>query len=221
MKQQTKITILFFVIIPILTAFTLNSAYGQTNSTGTNSTATNSTGTFEGIIEEIVIIDTNPSNAGLVLTSSVYNQGAMLVITGSNIPQSSVVETTVYHPDNSKFGIFKSTSTSGGEFQVLIEIAHTSIQGEYTVKSIVNDVTLTKKFLYSGGNELSFAEETIVIDETPVIIPAASTVEPTSTTSSSSTTTTTVTNDWVIFLEDLEPTDRLDLIRAVFSYLLS
>ena len=218
---------LLLLAVVLLASFTVASIEAQTNSTTTNSTSTNSTGTFEGIIEEIVIEEPiqDPDAPQLVLTTSVFNQGAMLVITGSGLPQNSSVETTIYHPDNSKFAIYKSTTTNAGEFQTFVEIYHTSIQGEYRIESISKAITLTKTFVYSGGNDLSFAEITTVLDETPEIADSTTETPPisstTTSTSTSSSTSTTVTNDWVLFLEHLDPLDRLDLIRAVFSYLLS
>ena len=61
-------------------------------------------------------------------------------------------------------------------------------------------------------------ETTEIADSTTETPPISSTTTSTSTSSSTSTITT---NDWVLFLEHLDPLDRLDLIRAVFSYLLS
>lgn len=195
---------------------------------------TNSTEVFEEIeeiIEDIVediVEEEDPTAPKLSLNSSVHNQGAMLVVSGSNVEANRTVETTIYHPDNTKFGIFKSNTTSNGEFQVLIEIGHTSIRGEYRVESIVELVTISKAFIYTGGNNFDFAEITTIQDDTPAPIeivvdtPPESTPITTPTTSSSNNTpVVTTSTNWDTFLAELNDTDRLGLIMAVFKLLLS
>ncbi len=160
----------------------------------------------------------------LKLESSTYNQGAMLKITGNDIPPQKDVVTTIYHPDGSKFGIFKTKSTNQGEFQVLVEIHHTSIRGEYTATSVIENISISKNFQYNGEDDLTFSNDTNVIEESEA---QTSEPEPTQSntpgTSSSSTSSNsnTSTNDWNEFIEDLDAEDRINLIKAVLKYLLS
>lgn len=217
--KHTKLTIALLVI---LSSVVLTSAYAQVNGTSTNSTGTNSTITNSTVIEEIItpIVNQNPTNASINLTGQSHLQGAMLTIAGNGIDKNAEVNVTIYHPNGSKFGIFKTVSTSSGNFQLLVELVPTSLQGEYTIKAIVKDITLTKKFVYSGGSNLSSNEITDVVNASPVAAAVSSPVSTPTPSSSSSTNTSTGTN-WDAYIQGLNPQDRLDLIHAVIKYLLS
>jgi len=204
MKQTLLLLLLPILVLPL--------AYAQVfeGVTGTNSTST---------------------TPAMDLTSISWNQGALLTIKGSNVSIGSDVDVTIYHPNNSKFGIFKAISTKSGEFSIPVELVHTSLQGEYTIHALVNGTELVKKFTYSGANNIAVSE----IEE-PIVEPIEEpTVEPiTNSTATNSTNTTpeqtaepiesptesTGTN-WDQFIMNLHPSDRVDLINAIIRYLLS
>lgn len=159
--------------------------FAQVNGTATNSTAP---------VEEIADI-TNPQ---ILLSATNHLQGDMLKITGSNLEPNKTVEMTMYHPDNTKFGIFKATTTNVGEFQLLVEMVQTSKQGNYTITTSIGDATLTNHFVYSGAHNLSFGETTQIIEQEPApsttAPPATQTTSSSSSSSGSSYTAPTTTN---------------------------
>lgn len=166
--------------------------------------------------------DNSTNYPSMDIHSISWNQGALLTIIGSNLSPSADVDVTIYHPNNSKFGIFTAKSTNAGDFQIPVEIAKTSIQGEYTIKALVNGTNLIKKFVYSGADNITVSEIIPVVEEPLPITNStntnSTTPEPIPEPIESAPSTST---DWDKFILDLNTSDRLDLINAIVRYLLS
>lgn len=169
------------------------------------------------------------------LTSQANNGGVLLTISGNDVPTTSEVFVTIFHPDGTKFGIFKVISTSQGAFSFPVEMVGTSKQGEYRIHAQILETEITKNFVYSGTDKISTPEIIIpeIVEPEVVITPTNNSTSINNSTSTNSTevipepitevpTPEPITEtNWDVFIRELEPTDRLDLIDAIIRYLLS
>lgn len=216
---MTKTQILSMIFGLVLLTVGLN-AYAETNSTATNSTSTNQTLIIEPEIIQPIVIKSVVGNPHINMTSQAYQQGDLVKLSGYNVEPNQTVEITVYHPNNSKFGIFKTTSTKDGEFQLTIEMVPTSLKGKYKAIATIDSVTITKEFVYDT-NALSLEATSDYVDSNPKPIEQpieqlVAEVIPEETQS-----IVKEKDDWNLFLNSLNPEDRLELIRAVMKYLFS
>lgn len=192
----------------------------STNSTltvdaSTVTTESTSTSTEDELTNEITTSFVLGDHDMSIIMEDYQGTSKFVTFTGSNFTTSDTLDIEVTDSNNSLIVDIQTMVNGGGDFSVpaIVDTSNLSIENyDVTLKSKNSDLAFVISWT---GTVFSFEGETIQSTTSET-----STTSTTTSTAVTSTTTSTSVTDWNQFVLDLSFEDRLDLIRAVFSYIL-
>lgn len=177
--------------------------------------------------------ETTPTNnyildSGKSITSTVQvnfmGTDSLFTLVGANFTSGKILAIDIINPNSTAFPTVNTTVSNDGDFNIPITITVNDLtNGNYTVLISSNTNQIDLILNWDGVDMVINSGTESVIEESSSSSNDNSSNDNSSSNNSSSdnSSSNSTTTDWDQYILDLDVTDRLDLIKAVFSYMFS